>query len=288
MKVFIFFVVCIEPAFFLHQQSHLLQNLVCFPEDEALRVLDDNGVGSSTTLSMINSNNYIPGINCSITVIAPKNQYLLLAFDIIDTRPCNEDKIKIETPDSSTTLCGHYNCPAKNCPNVIFENIPNITVEFRSDNQSKGSIESVGFHGLITAYSNVDPSTGECSGNQRFQCANKRCIWEGFECDGNNNCGDNSDERPGCAKTVWGVLVIVLGVLCLCFFMPVFCYLAIWGPKRSVPIRIMGNTLFGPKDTTSVNDEEAVPILLSQPIQGTLPGESFTFYYGTTSSNPRC
>ena len=31
--------------------------------------------------------------------------------------------------------------------------------------------------------------------SDQFMCLNGDCVHEDFKCDGNNNCGDNSDEQ---------------------------------------------------------------------------------------------
>ncbi|XP_040355925.1 uncharacterized protein LOC121046140 [Ixodes scapularis] len=49
-----------------------------------------------------------------------------------------------------------------------------------------------GFEIVITGFE--QPDSGGC-GSGLSKCANNRCIWHGFKCDGKDNCGDFSDER---------------------------------------------------------------------------------------------
>lgn len=39
------------------------------------------------------------------------------------------------------------------------------------------------------------PATHQCEA-YKWQCANKRCIPESWQCDGEDDCGDQSDEDP--------------------------------------------------------------------------------------------
>ena len=45
----------------------------------------------------------------------------------------------------------------------------------------------------------VDPSS--CAVDQ-FTCANDKCLDSQLLCDGNNDCGDNSDESTICSGTL--------------------------------------------------------------------------------------
>lgn len=49
-----------------------------------------------------------------------------------------------------------------------------------------------GFEIVITGFQQPE-SSGCAKGMSR--CANDRCVWSGFKCDGKDNCGDFSDER---------------------------------------------------------------------------------------------
>ncbi|XP_064469423.1 uncharacterized protein LOC135384134 isoform X1 [Ornithodoros turicata] len=44
---------------------------------------------------------------------------------------------------------------------------------------------------IVTSYAEAEEGT---CGPSQFLCDNNRCIFSGYQCDGNNNCGDNSDE----------------------------------------------------------------------------------------------
>ena len=53
--------------------------------------------------------------------------------------------------------------------------------------------------------SKVNPATRPTCSPTEFSCENQRCILKGWLCDGQNDCGDNSDElnctRPTCPST---------------------------------------------------------------------------------------
>ena len=40
-----------------------------------------------------------------------------------------------------------------------------------------------------------------CS-KEQFTCQNKKCIEQYFRCDGNDDCGDGSDETDGCRGNI--------------------------------------------------------------------------------------
>ena len=37
--------------------------------------------------------------------------------------------------------------------------------------------------------------SGRCNGDSDFLCNSAMCIYSGFQCDGENDCGDMSDEN---------------------------------------------------------------------------------------------
>lgn len=45
----------------------------------------------------------------------------------------------------------------------------------------------------------VGPNSTVCSKDQ-FSCSNEACVKQQFVCDGEDDCGDNSDEQEDCCK----------------------------------------------------------------------------------------
>ncbi|CAN7990169.1 unnamed protein product [Ixodes hexagonus] len=70
-----------------------------------------------------------------------------------------------------------------------------------------------GFEIVITGFQQYD-SSGCGPGLSR--CSNDRCVWQGFKCDGKDNCGDFSDERLCFAgKQDFSLYVIALFLITL-------------------------------------------------------------------------
>ncbi|KAG5837597.1 hypothetical protein ANANG_G00241010 [Anguilla anguilla] len=125
---------------------------------------------------------YPPGVTCvwNIKVAANKQvrlslRELLMAEPGQGTGSCTKDYVDVD----GKKFCGEQKA---------------ITVTSKK-NEMKVTLSSDSSyvdHGFFAKYEAVDPSD-PCPG--KFQCDNTRCIKEDLECDGWNDCGDNSDER---------------------------------------------------------------------------------------------
>ncbi|XP_076349504.1 uncharacterized protein LOC143246527 [Tachypleus tridentatus] len=205
----------------------------------------ENGEQSGGILSLTPLKTpYKPNTKCVAILVPPVSFQLLLSFMSITTRP-NLDNV---TVDNNVTLSGVYSCPAANCDNLQFlsgQSRPNLTLIFASSPEGYVLPNFTGFNAVVTVFNMVNMTSGYCTGEERFKCANGRCVWNGFRCDGVNHCGDSSDEDSSCShnvssrNTAWGVVAIVIGFLMLCFFLPLFICLAIWGGKSIVSVNLL-------------------------------------------------
>ena len=56
---------------------------------------------------------------------------------------------------------------------------------------------------MVSFYLHLAIPTSECHSPSDFPCDNRRCINGGWKCDGENDCGDNSDEKFCPSKTLY-------------------------------------------------------------------------------------
>ncbi|XP_076348641.1 abnormal cell migration protein 13-like isoform X3 [Tachypleus tridentatus] len=221
-------------------------------QDPAVLVLSKNGQYSAGTLKLAQVLTgqpfYKPGMNCSLILCAPLGYQLLLTISFVNIRSCEFDELSVISGQSNQTtysnpICGQHKCHEEDCPDLDFVSTrkhPNITVKFQSSTEGNITFNYTGFEASFTVFDSVDNFTHSCKESERFQCTNGRCIWQNFYCNGHNNCGDRSDEPFYCPRpitttqTIWGVVVIVFGITMICFFIPLFMFLAIWGSRSSI------------------------------------------------------
>ncbi|XP_013778634.1 abnormal cell migration protein 13-like isoform X2 [Limulus polyphemus] len=221
-------------------------------QDPAVLVLSKNGQYSAGTLKLAQVLTgqpfYKAGMNCSLILCAPVGYQLLLTFSFVNIRSCEFDELLVITGQSNQTnysdpICGQHKCHDEDCPELDFVStlkLPNITVKFQSSTEGNITFNYTGFEATFTVFDSVDNVTHSCEGSERFRCNNGRCIWQNFYCNGHNNCGDRSDEPFYCphpvttTQTIWGVVVIVFGITMICFFVPLFIFLAICGSRSSI------------------------------------------------------
>lgn len=232
---------------------------------------------------------YTAGKNCTIHLIAPSSYTILLSFSQVDTRNCSLDKITVS--GSQKPLCGQSQCPKENCSEYTGSR---IELNFSSGPLGTVPPKMVGFNSIVTAFVKTN-GTNKCPDVQHFKCRNLRCIWRGFYCNGHNNCGDGSDEPSHCpAKDVWGILVIIFGAVCFCIFLPVFCFLVIWGGRLHINTTTSKYQPIVNSDGSINNqDGDELPFLTESDIlfassirdhYGTMRPHSNTFTYGTSSA----
>lgn len=94
----------------------------------------------------------------------------------------------VTSAESTDLLCGKDYTGTKSMTKAS----PTMTIKWSVSSRSVRK-RIGGFEIVITGYQQPE-GVGSC-GRGMTLCSNDRCIWNGFVCDGRDNCGDYSDER---------------------------------------------------------------------------------------------
>lgn len=123
--------------------------------------------------------NYPPKTKCVWNIEAPEEKFLKVQFNKFNlgnqSRECNKDYVDV----NGQRLCGK-----KPESTVVTSRSNKMTITFNSDS----SYVNQGFTAEYEAFVPTNPCPG------RFQCTNNLCINKTLQCDGWNDCGDDSDE----------------------------------------------------------------------------------------------
>lgn len=254
--------------------------------------LSSEGAHSSGSLVMTpkpdSSSWYLPDMNCSVAFTTEKDHYIFLTFSNVSLRNASMDNLTIiyDNSNAEVVLAGQQVCSNENCEGLKFESgyFNNLTLKFISANVTVPT-NVTGFKAQYTVYDLADPKTGACRGKHKFLCENKHCIHYDFLCDGHNNCGDLSDEERceiPVQNTVWGIVVIVIAILIILVFVPMFIFLAINGTRNVVKSVTVPNQPT-PLSNAAECGEGSSLLTSSDAMNSCWPGTSYdSFNYSTT------
>ncbi|XP_070562748.1 low-density lipoprotein receptor-related protein 12-like [Ptychodera flava] len=117
------------------------------------------------------------------------------------------DGDSLDPRDLLDWICGKDDNPAT--PTVLSSG-EILTLRFFTNTWVTGR----GFSLIFTSFK----PHGDCIGDDEYYCDNNRCIDSSLECDGINNCGDNSDESycESSSSLVWLIVLLsIVGIILL-------------------------------------------------------------------------
>ncbi|KFM79736.1 hypothetical protein X975_26265, partial [Stegodyphus mimosarum] len=287
---------CLALNFFLSHGYRISFQKYCLDESVP-DVLPSLGEKSSGSLIMNskpeNGSWYLPNLNCTVTLAAEEGFHLFLTFSNVSLRNSSMDNLTVifNNEESDVVLAGQQICSNENCQGLKFESgsFNNLTLKFISANVSVPS-NVTGFKAHYTVYDLVDSKDGACKRRNQFLCENKHCISYDLICDGHNNCGDLSDETKciiPVKNAVWGIVVIVIAVISVIVFVPMFCFLATSGTRSIVKSVTVPNHATPLLPTVDCGETSGL-LTSSEAVINCWPGtsyeRSYSFSYGTAQN----
>jgi len=154
---------------------------------------------------------YRNNLNCNITITAPTGKFVVaqvqrFQLELAFSGTCPDYIEVYDGVDTSATklnsdlICGSG---SSNVPSNFTSTGESMTIEFITD--ATGT--DMGFNMLFVA-----ATSGVCASDQ-FQCNSSICIPASLDCDGYNQCGDNTDEDSCETKTASEGINILMVVL---------------------------------------------------------------------------
>lgn len=130
---------------------------------------------------------YQANLDCTLIFKAPEGQSLMFKLNDLEmerSRDCSSDFLLIsQITKGDVVLCGS----GKHIDSY-YSKIDSISLRFVSNRDLMNTMR--GFSGHFSPL-----SKGEACLTNKFRCKNRYCIDSSLECDGVDNCGDESDEN---------------------------------------------------------------------------------------------
>ncbi|GIY12416.1 plasminogen [Caerostris extrusa] len=148
----------------------------------------DASVKGTVSSPFYGKREYHNGLWCEYRIRAPEGHTIKITFKDFDIDPsggCRQDQLVVYGKDKESVLgifCG-YNPPR---PLISREGESEIRLLFRTDFMAAG-------RGFLLEYESA-PNLKLCEGNL-LQCGNRNCYKPEQKCDGEDDCGDGTDEE---------------------------------------------------------------------------------------------
>ncbi|XP_035225045.1 uncharacterized protein LOC118197609 isoform X2 [Stegodyphus dumicola] len=245
---------CLALNFFVSHGYRISFQKYCLGESlpDTLPSLGEKSSGSLIMNSKPeNGSWYLPNLNCSVTLTAEEGFRLFLTFSNVSLRNSSMDNLTVifNNEESDVVLAGQQICSNENCQGLKFESgsFNNLTLKFISANVSVPS-NVTGFKAHYTVYDlGVIPVK----------------------------------------NTVWGIVVIVIAVISVIVFVPMFCFLATSGTRSIVKSVTVPNHATPLLPTVDCGETSGL-LTSSEAVINCWPGtsyeRSYSFSYGTAQN----